>query len=108
MAGVRLTRNLDTLDVFFAFDSIHELILSDAQLHPFKVDGKTYDLPFLTANDLVVMKLSFNRLKDWADIESIVFSGNAINIDLIEERLVKFRGPTMYPRVARLRKICER
>jgi len=108
LAGVRLTRNLDTLDLFFAFDSIHELILSDAQLHPFKVDGKTYDLPFLTANDLVVMKLSFNRLKDWADIESIVFSGNAINIDLIEERLVKFRGPTMYPRVARLRKICER
>ena len=50
----------------------------------------------------------FKRLKDWADIESIANSGNAITIDLIEERLVEFRGPMMYPRVARLRKICER
>ena len=56
----------------------------------------------LSANDLVVFKLSLNRLKDWADVDAMVPVGMLIDPEDVEERPVAFRGPTMCPRMAHL------
>ena len=71
--------------------------------HPF---GRGADvLPFLSAEDLSIFKLSFGRPQDWVDLQAIVAARPDLDIELIEELLVALRGPTMYPRVARLRSL---
>lgn len=57
----------------------------------------------LEVQDLVVFKLSFGRDKDWVDLRQIIRSGLALDVDYIERQLIALRGPTMYPRLARLR-----
>ena len=51
----------------------------------------------------MLFRLSFNRTKDWVDIENVIRNGPDLDLDYITEVLVDLRGPTMYPRVARLR-----
>jgi hypothetical protein len=102
-AGVRLHRGLDVVDVFSAFDAFHQRVIDDAQVFPFAWGGGRIDLPFLSANDLIVFKLSFNRLRDWADVDAMLDAGTAIDISYVEASLVALKGPTMYPRVAALR-----
>ena len=60
-------------------------------------------LPFLSAEDLCVFKLSFGRPQDWVDLQAIARARTDLDIEVVEELLVALRGPTMYPRVARLR-----
>lgn len=102
-AGVRLRRGRDTLDLFFVFDPYLEHVVEVAATYRFSTGDEVLDLPFLTANDLVVMKVSFNRPRDWADIEAMLASGTPIDADYVGDRLVAFRGPTMHPRVVVLR-----
>ena len=102
-AGIRLHRGLDVVDVFSAFDEFHQRVLDNAQVFPLQRGEGRIDLPFLSANDLVVFKLSFNRLRDWADIDAMLDAGTPIDISYVESSLVALHGTTMYPRVAALR-----
>lgn len=52
-----------------------------------------------------MFKLCFGRDKDWVDLRQIVRSGLALDADHIERQLIALRGPTMYPRLARLRSL---
>ena len=61
------------------------------------------ELPFLSAEDLALFKLSFGRDKDWVDVRAIAESVHELDIDYIERQLIGLRGPAMHPRVARLR-----
>ena len=59
----------------------------------------------ISPDDLVVFKMAFNRGKDWVDIESILSAGMKLDLTLIRRELVSLRGPTMLPRIARLREL---
>lgn len=103
VAGIRLRSGAhrEYLDVFFALDPVYDRVRDRAVPVPYGRNGE--ELPFFTAEDIVLFKLSFNRTKDWADIENVVRNGPELDTDYIAEVLVEMRGPTMYPRVARLR-----
>ncbi|MHB8439211.1 MAG: hypothetical protein ACYDD4_08630 [Acidimicrobiales bacterium] len=51
------------------------------------------------------MKLSFNRPKDWVDIQAMIDAGVPLDAEYVATRAVAFRGPSLYPRLARLRRM---
>ena len=103
IAGVALVRGRDPtrLDVFFSIDERYDEVARRARRFPFGTRGAR--LPFLSAEDLAMFKLSFGRDKDWVDVRRLVESHPELDIDYVERQLIGIRGPTMYPRVARLR-----
>lgn len=104
-SGARLRRGADVVDLFFAYDSFHERLAARARRVPIRAAGEIVEIPILSACDLVIVKMSFNRGKDWVDIEAMISSGTPIDLPLAETEIVSLRGPTMYPRVARLREL---
>ena len=104
-AGTRLHQLGESvvIDLFFAFDDLHELVLDRAVVRPFIHAGVRHELRFLTADDLTVFKMSFGRTRDWADIEAMIAAGTPIDADYVEQQLVQLEGPTAYPSAARLR-----
>ncbi len=104
-AGTRLHQLGETvvIDLFFAFDELHEVVLDRAEQKPFMHAGVRHELQFLSAEDLIIFKMSFGRTKDWVDIEAMIAAGTPIDADYVERQLVQFQGPTAYPSVARLR-----
>jgi transcriptional regulator with XRE-family HTH domain len=78
-------------------------IVGIEQPKPFVHAGDRHELPFLSAEDLTVFKISFGRTKDWVDIEAMVTAGTAIDPDYIEHQLVGLKGSTAYPAAARFR-----
>ena len=103
IAGVRFQHRDDPfpVDVFPSLDDRYGEIEQRCVRHPF---GRERDeLPFLCAEDLCVFKLSFGRPQDWVDLRAIAIARPDLNLDTIEDLAIALRGPTMYPRVARLR-----
>lgn len=102
-AGVRLRqrKGVTHLDLFFSLDERYEEIARRKRWFPFGAEGR--ELPFLSAEDLAVFKLSFGRDKDWVDLRRLLAGVRAVDLGYIERQLIGLRGPTMYPRVARLR-----
>jgi hypothetical protein len=109
-AGTRLLQHGETvgLDLFFSFDPYHSDVLDNAVKKPFVFAGSRQELPFLSAADLTVFKMSFGRPKDWSDIQAMVAAGTVIDPDYVERQLVRFKGPTSYPLAARFRALIER
>ncbi|MDA8184376.1 MAG: hypothetical protein M0035_08150 [Actinomycetota bacterium] len=102
--GIRLRRSEDPspLAVFLSLDeSVYGEIESRVLRFPFGADGTS--LPFLSAEDLAVLKLSFNRDQDWVDLRRLVEQRGDLDLGYIERQLVALRGPLMYQRTARLR-----
>ncbi len=99
-AGVRLHRGNDlvAIGLFFSIDELYEGIAERVCQYPFA--GR--DLPFLSAEDLAMFKLSFGRRKDWVDLGYLA-EYRPLDIDDVERQLIAHSGPTMYPRVARFR-----
>ncbi len=62
-------------------------------------------LPFLSPEDLAVFKLSFGREKDWVDLRSIASSQRDLDADYVERQLIGLRGPGMYPKLTRFRRL---
>ena len=104
-AGTRLHQLGESvvIDLFFAFDDLHEVVLDRAVVRPFIHAGVRHELRFLSVEDLTVFKMSFGRTKDWVDIEAMIVAGTPIDADYVEHQLVQFKGPTGYPSTARLR-----
>jgi hypothetical protein len=103
IAGIRFAHDVEPFPVD-VFPSLHDRYREAERrrvLHPFGRDGQ--QLPFLSAEDLCVFKLSFGRPRDWVDLAAIADAGPRLDVDYIEEQLVALRGPAMYPEVARLR-----
>ena len=100
-AGVRLAgQNAPyNLDLFFSLDPAYDVIRERVRLFPF--GGR--ELPFLSSDDLTVFKLSFGRPKDWVDLRAMVRSGTDIDLAYVERQLIALRGPTVYPRLTRLK-----
>lgn len=105
ISGLRLRRSTDPypLDLFLPLGPAYDEIATRVRRWPFG-PGRV-ELPFLSPEDLAMFKLSFGRDKDWVDLRQIVRSGLALDVDYIERQLIELRGPTMYPRLARLRSL---
>jgi hypothetical protein len=56
------------IDLFFAYDTLHDKMRAQAVPVPFGADT----IPILGAEHLVVCKAVFNRAKDWLDIEQVL------------------------------------
>ncbi|HVE46659.1 MAG TPA: hypothetical protein VNA57_07930 [Acidimicrobiales bacterium] len=102
VAGMRLLgHHGEVADLFFSVDEHYAEVARRVRRFPFGSPPRR--LPFLSAEDLVVFKLSFNRDKDWVDIRQLFVAGTSIDLDYVERQVIALRGPTMHPRVARLR-----
>jgi hypothetical protein len=107
IAGVRLRRAADPypVDLFLPLGPAYDEIARRVQVFAFGPDR--VKVPFLSAEDLALFKLSFGRDKDWADLRAIVRSGVVLDVDYIERQLIELRGPSMYPRLARVRSLAD-
>ena len=59
------------IDLFFSYDPLHDRCAARTRRVPFG-DGVT--LPILSAEDLTVFKVIFDRAKDWNDVEEILYA----------------------------------
>lgn len=105
-AGIRLRRDLDPypVGIFPSLDERYAEIEHRCPRYPFGHGDAV--LPFLSAEDLALFKLSFGRDKGWVDLRAMARARPALDIDYIERRLIGLRGRSMYPRVVRLRIRC--
>lgn len=103
--GVRFEHEVEPfpVDVFPSLDDRYERVERRVVHHPFGPDGER--LPFLSAEDLAVFKLSFGRPQDWVDLEAIATNRPDLDLSYIEEQLVALRGSTMNPRFARFQSL---
>ncbi len=89
------------VDVFCDLDEGYASVAARVQRHRF---GRGTDvLPFLSAEDLAVFKLSFGRPQDWVDLEKILLARPDLDLGYVEEQLLALRGPSMHRRLARFR-----
>lgn len=103
IAGIRLRRSVDPfpVDLFPPLGPEYAEVAARVRWFPFGPDA--VDLPFLSAEDLAVFKLSFGRDRDWVDLRSLCRAVPGLDAGYVERQLVSLRGPSMYPRIARLR-----
>lgn len=103
VAGIRFTHTSEPfpLDVFPSLDERYTDVEQRVVHQPF---GRGDDvLPFLSAEDLCVFKLAFNRPRDWVDLAAVARARPDLDLDVVGDLLVALRGPTMHPRLARFR-----
>lgn len=105
IAGIRLRRadELYPVDLFASLDEHYSEIERRRVEHPFGAAGAR--LPFLSAEDLTVFKLSFGREKDWVDLRAIASARRDLDVEYVERQLIGLRGPAMHSRVTRLRRL---
>lgn len=60
------------LDLFFAYDPLHQSCLARRRRVPFGSDGDFIQI--LAAEDLAVFKVLFDRDKDWRDLREMLFA----------------------------------
>jgi hypothetical protein len=101
IGGVKFHHSTDPfpVDVFPSLDERYEEIATRIVHRAFGAER----LPFLSAEDLSLFKVSFGRPQDWVDLAAIARAEPDLDVDYIERQLIGMRGPTMYPRLARLR-----
>jgi hypothetical protein len=105
VAGIRLRRGSDPypVDLFPSLDERYAEIERRCPSHPFGHGDAV--IPFLSAEDLTLFKLSFGRDKDWVDLRAVAQARPDLDIDYVERQLIGLRGPSAYPRVARMRSL---
>jgi hypothetical protein len=68
---IRLHWEHTPIDLFFAYDALHESCAKRIRAVPFG-DGMTISI--LLPEDLAIFKMLFDRPKDWSDLAEILFS----------------------------------
>jgi hypothetical protein len=84
----RLRWGRTPLDLFFAYDALHEAMRREARSLPFGEDR----LPVLGPEHLVVCKAVFDRPKDWLDIEQVLICVEGLATEEIETWLDRILG----------------
>jgi hypothetical protein len=77
------------IDLFFAYDEIHGAMRRDLRMESFG-EGR---IPVLSPEHLVVCKASFDRPKDWLDIEQVLVCVADLDIPEIRRWLDRIVGP---------------
>lgn len=78
----------NAVDLFFAYDAIHEEMRNEVRRVPFA--GVT--LPILSPEHLAVCKAMFGRRKDWLDIEQMLVATDDLDLGEIERWLERMVG----------------
>jgi hypothetical protein len=78
----------NAVDLFFAYDPIHDEMRRQSRRVPF--GGVTISI--LSPEHLAVCKAMFDRRKDWIDIEQMLIVGDDLDLSEIEEWLVRMVG----------------
>lgn len=90
----------NAVDLFFAYDPIHDEMRKQARRVPF--GGST--VPILAPEHLAVCKAMFDRRKDWLDIEQMLIATDELDLGQVRkwlERMVGRQDPRL-DRLARL------
>lgn len=105
VAGTRLVSASEVvkIDLFFSLGPLYANVAGRRK----QFDFAGRPVPFVSVEDWVVFKLSFGRDKDWVDLAGVVSAGWKLDIDYIESQLIGLRGATLFPRLARLRRMIE-
>lgn len=88
----------NAVDLFFAYDPIHEEMRGESRRVPF---GEI-TVSILSPEHLAVCKAMFDRQKDWIDIEQMLIAEDDLDLGKIEKWLVRMAGDSDH-RVKRLR-----
>lgn len=87
----------NAVDLFFAYDPLHEAMRKEARRVPF--GGVT--LPILAPEHLAICKAMFDRRKDWLDIEQMWIAADELDLAEVERWLKRMVGK-QDPRLERL------
>ena len=68
---VRLRWAHTPVDLFFAYDPLHDRCLERIRTVPF---GDAARIPILSAEDLAIFKVIFDRPKDWPDLAEMLYA----------------------------------
>ena len=85
---VRLHWGNNPVDLFFSYDPFHDRMREWASVVPF---GAT-QLPILAPEHLLVCKATFNRAKDWLDIDQILVGVPDLDADEVRKWLERLVG----------------
>lgn len=77
------------IDLFFAYDALHEAMKGATRTEPFA----DTTIPILAPEHLLVCKAIFNRPKDWLDIEQIAVTVEDLDSEEILSWLRRILGP---------------
>jgi hypothetical protein len=97
---VRLWWGRNAVDLFFSYADLHDEMRRQARRVPFGAAT----LPILAPEHLAVCKATFDRTKDWLDIEQILVATDPIDLTAIETWLKRMVGESD-SRVAKLEEI---
>jgi hypothetical protein len=87
----------NAVDLFFAYDAIHDEMRKEARRVPFGGTAVT----ILAPEHLAVCKAMFDRRKDWLDIEQMLTATDELDLDEVEKWLKRMVGE-QDPRLKRL------
>jgi hypothetical protein len=87
----------NAVDVFFAYDPIHDEMRKAMRRVPFAATT----IPILAPEHLAVCKAMFDRRKDWLDIEQMLIATDELDVAEIEGWLEQMAGK-QDPRMRRL------
>jgi hypothetical protein len=90
----------NAVDLFFAYDPIHDEMRKQARRVPFA----DITVPILGPEHLAVCKAMFDRRKDWLDIEQMMIATDELDVAEIEGWLARMVG-SEDPRLQRLREL---
>ncbi len=76
------------VDLFFAYDAIHDAMRDETRRVPF-AGAK---IPILAPEHLAVCKAMFDRRKDWLDIEKMMIAGDDFDLEAVEGWLRRMVG----------------
>jgi predicted esterase len=101
-AGLRCPWDDTHVDVFLSYDEdFFASVRARVENHAFEDSGhRLHDLPFISAEDLCIFKITFNRQKDWADIEAMLEEA-PLNEAYVQHWLLHLRGEHEWPRIRR-------
>jgi hypothetical protein len=87
----------NAVDLFFAYDPLHDAMRKEARRVPF--GGVTVSI--LAPEHLAVCKAMFDRRKDWLDIEQMLIATDELDLTEVERWLERMVGK-QDPRLARI------
>lgn len=91
------------IDLFFSYDALHD----SSMQRRCSVDFGEDRIHVLSAEDLVVYKLVFDREKDWRDIAEVIFAAErALDADYVRSWIVRIL-PSDDPRRARFERLVD-
>lgn len=77
------------VDLFFSYDEVHEAMSKSTRRVPFGED----EFEILSPEHLVVCKASFDRVKDWLDIEQVLVATEDFDAEEVDRWLLHLAGP---------------